>query len=141
MSDLTATMHSRPQNAHASAWRQRARQKGSLANDKVRRYHQQGARHEYVGLQVFKADLNRYPFQDKYYERSLNKVVFQRSLLELLNNRSRFFGSSLLPVYDGNASMQAVSRQAMTVLPDGLCTAGDTLLAHCPTLPDIPLSP
>ncbi|KAJ2337458.1 hypothetical protein GGH92_007519, partial [Coemansia sp. RSA 2673] len=95
ISDLTAIMHSRPQNAHASAWRQRARQKGGLTNNKVPCYHQQGARHEYVGLQVFKADRNRYPFQDKYYDRSLNKVAFQRSLLELLNNRSRF----LAPVY------------------------------------------
>ncbi|KAJ2397408.1 inositol polyphosphate kinase kcs1, partial [Coemansia sp. RSA 2603] len=80
------------------------------------------------GLQVFKADRNRYLFQDKYYGRSLNKFTFQRSLLEFLDNgqnvaaflvpsllvklRSlyrtveqmhgfRFFGSSLLLVYDG----------------------------------------
>ncbi|KAJ1724823.1 inositol polyphosphate kinase kcs1 [Coemansia erecta] len=82
------------------------------------------------GLQVFKADRNRYLFQDKYYGRSLNKFTFQRSLLEFLDNgpsvaaflvpqllaklRSlyrtveqmhgfRFFGSSLLLVYDGAA--------------------------------------
>ncbi|KAJ1819236.1 inositol polyphosphate kinase kcs1, partial [Coemansia sp. RSA 2599] len=38
------------------------------------------------GLQVFKADRNRYLFQDKYYGRSLNKFTFQRSLLEFLDN-------------------------------------------------------
>ncbi|KAJ2015446.1 inositol polyphosphate kinase kcs1 [Coemansia sp. S16] len=119
------------------------------------------------GLQVFKADRNRYLFQDKYYGRSLNKFTFQRSLLEFLDNGEsvqaflipallvklrnlyraveqmhgfRFFGSSLLLVYDGYASMQAVSQQAVPVLPDGLCTAGDALLARRPTVPDIPLS-
>ncbi|KAJ2787825.1 inositol polyphosphate kinase kcs1 [Coemansia interrupta] len=82
------------------------------------------------GLQVFKADRNRYLFQDKYYGRSLNKFTFPRSLLEFLDNGPRvaafllpallaklralyrtveqmhgfrFFGSSLLLVYDGAA--------------------------------------
>ncbi|KAJ2722964.1 inositol polyphosphate kinase kcs1 [Coemansia sp. Benny D115] len=94
------------------------------------------------GLQVFKADRNRYLFQDKYYGRSLNKFTFQRSLLEFLDNgqdvmaflipallvklRSlyrtveqmhgfRFFGSSLLLVYDGDAAAQAAD------LPDIVC--------------------
>ncbi|PIA16558.1 SAICAR synthase-like protein, partial [Coemansia reversa NRRL 1564] len=80
------------------------------------------------GLQVYKADRNRYLFQDKYYGRSLNKFTFQRSLLEFIDNGEnvmvfmipvlltklrnlyrtveqihgfRFFGSSLLLVYDG----------------------------------------
>ncbi|KAI9506077.1 hypothetical protein BX070DRAFT_186977, partial [Coemansia spiralis] len=80
------------------------------------------------GLQVYKADKNRFLFQDKYYGRSLNKFTFQRSLLEFLDNGEsvmaylipgllvklknlyrtveqmhgfRFFGSSLLLVYDG----------------------------------------
>ncbi|KAI9473216.1 hypothetical protein BX667DRAFT_470889, partial [Coemansia mojavensis] len=80
------------------------------------------------GLQVYKADRNRYLYQDKYYGRSLNKFTFQRSLLEFLDNGEtvvvfmipalltrlrnlyraveqmhgfRFFGSSLLLVYDG----------------------------------------
>ncbi|KAJ2063712.1 inositol polyphosphate kinase kcs1 [Coemansia sp. S146] len=119
------------------------------------------------GLQVFKADRNRYLFQDKYYGRSLNKFTFQRSLLEFLDNGEsvqaflipallvklrnlyraveqmhgfRFFGSSLLLVYDGYASMQASSQQAVPVLPDGLCTAGDALLVRRPTVPDIPFS-
>ncbi|KAJ2813104.1 inositol polyphosphate kinase kcs1, partial [Coemansia furcata] len=117
------------------------------------------------GLQVFKADRNRYLFQDKYYGRSLNKFTFQRSLLEFLDNGEvvqaflipallgklrnlyraveqmhgfRFFGSSLLLVYDGYASMQASSQQTMPVLPDGLCTAGDALPIRRPTMPDIP---
>ncbi|KAJ2694589.1 inositol polyphosphate kinase kcs1 [Coemansia sp. IMI 209128] len=117
------------------------------------------------GLQVFKADRNRYLFQDKYYGRSLNKFTFQRSLLEFLDNGEsvqaflipallvklrnlyraveqmhgfRFFGSSLLLVYDGYASMQVLSQQAVPVLPDGLCTAGDALLARRPTVSDIP---
>ncbi|KAI8324151.1 SAICAR synthase-like protein, partial [Martensiomyces pterosporus] len=85
------------------------------------------------GLQVYKADKNRYLFQDKYYGRSLNKFTFQRSLLEFLDNGEtvfahlipallvklrnlyraveqmhgfRFFGSSLLLVYDGYAATQ-----------------------------------
>ncbi|KAJ2747667.1 inositol polyphosphate kinase kcs1 [Coemansia sp. BCRC 34301] len=116
------------------------------------------------GLQVFKADRNRYLFQDKYYGRSLNKFTFQRTLLEFLDNGEsiqaflipallvklrnlyraveqmhgfRFFGSSLLLVYDGYASMQASSQQTAPALTDGLCTIGDTLLARRPTLPSV----
>ncbi|KAJ2910066.1 inositol polyphosphate kinase kcs1, partial [Coemansia aciculifera] len=110
------------------------------------------------GLQVFKADRNRYLFQDKYYGRSLNKFTFQRTLLEFLDNGEsvqvflipallvklrnlyrtveqmhgfRFFGSSLLLVYDGYASMQQAMCQpvAPPVLPDGHFTVGDALLA------------
>ncbi|KAJ2773441.1 inositol polyphosphate kinase kcs1, partial [Coemansia nantahalensis] len=90
------------------------------------------------GLQVYKADRNRYLFQDKYYGRSLNKFTFQRSLLEFLDNGERvmtfmipallaklhslyrtveqmhgfrFFGSSLLLVYDGHAATQTAVEQ------------------------------
>ncbi|KAJ2337035.1 inositol polyphosphate kinase kcs1, partial [Coemansia sp. RSA 2681] len=119
------------------------------------------------GLQVFKADRNRYLFQDKYYGRSLNKFTFQRSLLEFLDNGEsvqaflipallvklrnlyraveqmhgfRFFGSSLLLVYDGYASMQALGQQATPVLPDGHCVVGgDAVLARRPTVSGIPL--
>ncbi|KAJ2888806.1 inositol polyphosphate kinase kcs1, partial [Coemansia aciculifera] len=120
------------------------------------------------GLQVFKADRNRYLFQDKYYGRSLNKFTFQRTLLEFLDNGEsvqvflipallvklrnlyrtveqmhgfRFFGSSLLLVYDGYASMQQAMCQpvAPPVLPDGHFTVGDALLARRPTVSGIPL--
>ncbi|KAJ2480306.1 inositol polyphosphate kinase kcs1, partial [Coemansia sp. RSA 2320] len=120
------------------------------------------------GLQVFKADRNRYLFQDKYYGRSLNKFTFQRSLLEFLDNGEcvqaflipallvklrnlyraveqmhgfRFFGSSLLLVYDGYASMQATTQQAATaVLPETMCSAGEaSLMARRPTAPEFPM--
>ncbi|KAJ1978383.1 inositol polyphosphate kinase kcs1 [Dimargaris verticillata] len=80
------------------------------------------------GMQVFKANKRRFLYQDKYYGRSLNDKTFKRSLLEFLDNGHevavyhiptllrklrdlyrvvvtihgfRFYGSSLLIVYDG----------------------------------------
>ncbi|KAJ1942982.1 inositol polyphosphate kinase kcs1 [Kickxella alabastrina] len=97
------------------------------------------------GLQVFKADRNRYLFQDKYYGRSLNKFTFQRSLLEFLDNGQdvmfflipslltklrnlyrtveqmhgfRFFGSSLLLVYDGYEATHIAEQQSAAALPE-----------------------
>ncbi|KAJ2594502.1 inositol polyphosphate kinase kcs1 [Coemansia sp. RSA 1721] len=116
------------------------------------------------GLQVFKADRNRYLFQDKYYGRSLNTFTFQRSLLEFLDNGQdvlvfmipslltrlrnlyrtveqmhgfRFFGSSLLLVYDGYSAAQVVDRKPATGLSDIPCPASDVLFSgrRRPTVP------
>ncbi|KAJ2549487.1 inositol polyphosphate kinase kcs1 [Coemansia sp. RSA 1933] len=120
------------------------------------------------GLQVFKADRNRYLFQDKYYGRSLNKFTFQRSLLEFLDNGEsvmaylipslllklrnlyrtveqmhgfRFFGSSLLLVYDGLSAMQAVAEQNQS-LPEIVQPAGDGYMVRHPTAPVVlPIAP
>ncbi|KAJ1907701.1 inositol polyphosphate kinase kcs1 [Coemansia sp. IMI 209127] len=120
------------------------------------------------GLQVFKADRNRYLFQDKYYGRSLNKFTFQRSLLEFLDNGEnvmaylipslllklrnlyrtveqmhgfRFFGSSLLLVYDGLSAMQAAAEQAPS-LPEIVQPAGEGFMVRRPTAPDVlPIAP
>ncbi|KAJ2273263.1 inositol polyphosphate kinase kcs1, partial [Coemansia sp. RSA 451] len=110
------------------------------------------------GLQVYKADRNRYLYQDKYYGRSLNKFTFQRSLLEFLDNGEcvaafmipslltklrnlywaveqmhgfRFFGSSLLLVYDGYTAIQAVEEQATTVsIPDAPLPSAESIMAR-----------
>ncbi|KAJ1760552.1 inositol polyphosphate kinase kcs1 [Coemansia sp. RSA 1591] len=110
------------------------------------------------GLQVYKADRNRYLYQDKYYGRSLNKFTFQRSLLEFLDNGEcvaafmipslltklrnlywaveqmhgfRFFGSSLLLVYDGYTAIQAVEEQAATVsIPDAPLPSAESIMAR-----------
>ncbi|KAJ1674755.1 inositol polyphosphate kinase kcs1 [Spiromyces aspiralis] len=99
------------------------------------------------GLQVFKADRQQYLYQDKYYGRTLNIESFRLSLLEFLNNGQhifveyiphlirklcklyqivqdmhgfRFYGSSLLLVYDGTAPPLGVPPRS--VQPT-LCTA------------------
>ncbi|KAJ1665935.1 inositol polyphosphate kinase kcs1 [Coemansia sp. RSA 1646] len=120
------------------------------------------------GLQVFKADRNRYLFQDKYYGRSLNKFTFQRSLLEFLDNGEnvmaylipslllklknlyrtveqmhgfRFFGSSLLLVYDGLSAIQAAAEQSPT-LPEIVQPSGEGFMVRRPTAPDVlPIAP
>ncbi|KAJ1913683.1 inositol polyphosphate kinase kcs1 [Mycoemilia scoparia] len=83
------------------------------------------------GLQVFKASRQQYLFQDKYYGRTMNPSLFRQCLLEFLDNGDhlyveyiprlicklcelyrivkdmhgfRFYGSSLLLVYDGIAT-------------------------------------
>ncbi|KAJ1660423.1 inositol polyphosphate kinase kcs1 [Dispira simplex] len=80
------------------------------------------------GMRVYKTNKSRFLFQDKYYGRSLNDKTFKRSLLEFLDNGEeigvhhiptllrklcdlyrvvlamhgfRFYGTSLLVVYDG----------------------------------------
>ncbi|KAJ1994410.1 inositol polyphosphate kinase kcs1 [Coemansia spiralis] len=120
------------------------------------------------GLQVYKADKNRFLFQDKYYGRSLNKFTFQRSLLEFLDNGEsvmaylipgllvklknlyrtveqmhgfRFFGSSLLLVYDGLAAMQSMDGHVSN-LPEIIRPAGESFMARRPTVADIlPIAP
>ncbi|KAJ2162133.1 inositol polyphosphate kinase kcs1 [Coemansia sp. RSA 552] len=118
------------------------------------------------GLQVYKADRNRYLFQDKYYGRSLNKFTFQRSLVEFLDNgdcvlaymvpalllklRSlyrtveqmhgfRFFGSSLLLVYDGHTAVRESEEQAIP-LPDVPLPTSTSPTARRPTAPEVPIS-
>ncbi|KAJ1642298.1 inositol polyphosphate kinase kcs1 [Coemansia asiatica] len=117
------------------------------------------------GLQVFKADRNRYLFQDKYYGRSLNKFTFQRSLLEFLDNgqdvlvfmipslltrlRSlyrtveqmhgfRFFGSSLLLVYDGYSAAQVADQKPASALADISCPANSDALFSGKRRPTVP---
>ncbi|KAJ2786220.1 inositol polyphosphate kinase kcs1 [Coemansia javaensis] len=110
------------------------------------------------GLQVYKADRNRYLFQDKYYGRSLNKFTFQRSLIEFLDNGERvvacmippllarlrslyrtveqmhgfrFFGSSLLLVYDGHAATRAAEEEDQEALLAGAALrVGDLRIAR-----------
>ncbi|KAJ2084226.1 inositol polyphosphate kinase kcs1 [Coemansia sp. RSA 988] len=118
------------------------------------------------GLQVYKADRNRYLFQDKYYGRSLNKFTFQRTLLEFIDNGEnvmvfmipallaklrnlyrtveqmhgfRFFGSSLLLVYDGYAALEDAQEEA-AILSDRAPPKADPLVARCPTVPDVPVA-
>ncbi|KAJ2844298.1 inositol polyphosphate kinase kcs1 [Coemansia brasiliensis] len=118
------------------------------------------------GLQVYKADRNRYLYQDKYYGRSLNKFTFQRSLLEFLDNGEtvvvfmipalltrlrnlyrtveqmhgfRFFGSSLLLVYDGHTARQSATAQASSALADPSLTAVDSMLLRRPTVSEVPI--
>ncbi|KAJ1962620.1 inositol polyphosphate kinase kcs1 [Dipsacomyces acuminosporus] len=115
------------------------------------------------GLQVYKADRNRYLFQDKYYGRSLNKFTFQRSLLEFLDNGEavfaflvpallvklrnlyraveqmhgfRFYGSSLLLVYDGYAATHAEDDLASS--PLDACPP-EPRLTRRPTAPALPI--
>ncbi|KAJ1869004.1 inositol polyphosphate kinase kcs1 [Coemansia sp. RSA 990] len=118
------------------------------------------------GLQVYKADRNRYLYQDKYYGRSLNKFTFQRSLLEFLDNGEtvvvfmipalltrlrnlyraveqmhgfRFFGSSLLLVYDGYTARQSAAAQASSALADPSLTAVESMLLRRPTVSEVPI--
>ncbi|CEP09454.1 hypothetical protein [Parasitella parasitica] len=83
------------------------------------------------GMQVYKSDLNEFSFQDKYYGRTLAPISFCETLEAYLDNGSgcqikhipvivrklrrlariiktmndyRFYSSSLLMIYDGNAS-------------------------------------
>ncbi|KAJ2612381.1 inositol polyphosphate kinase kcs1 [Coemansia sp. RSA 1365] len=118
------------------------------------------------GLQVYKADRNRYLFQDKYYGRSLNKFTFQRSLLEFIDNGEnvmvfmipvllaklrnlyrtveqihgfRFFGSSLLLVYDGYAALEHAQEQE-AMLSERALSKPDSLVARRPTVPDVPVA-
>ncbi|KAJ2793097.1 inositol polyphosphate kinase kcs1, partial [Coemansia guatemalensis] len=118
------------------------------------------------GLQVYKADRNRFLFQDKYYGRSLNKFTFQRSLLEFIDNGEsvmvfmipallaklrnlyrtveqmhgfRFFGSSLLLVYDGYAALEDSQEQA-EMLSERVLPKTDPPVARRPTVPDVPVA-
>ncbi|KAJ2448484.1 inositol polyphosphate kinase kcs1 [Coemansia sp. RSA 2336] len=118
------------------------------------------------GLQVYKADRNRYLYQDKYYGRSLNKFTFQRSLLEFLDNGEtvvvfmiptlltrlrnlyraveqmhgfRFFGSSLLLVYDGYTARQSAAAQTTSALADPSLTAVESMLLRRPTVSEVPI--
>ncbi|RUS17027.1 hypothetical protein BC938DRAFT_476377 [Jimgerdemannia flammicorona] len=83
------------------------------------------------GMQVYKSDINRILFQDKYYGRSLTPQTFRQTLVEYLHNGRtvqtrhipsllcklrrlarivralpgyRFYASSLLVIYDGDAA-------------------------------------
>ncbi|KAJ2660030.1 inositol polyphosphate kinase kcs1 [Coemansia sp. RSA 1200] len=121
------------------------------------------------GLQVFKADRNRYLFQDKYYGRSLNKFTFQRSLLEFLDNGEdvlvylipslllklknlyrtveqmhgfRFFGSSLLLVYDGLSAMHAAAESISDLREAAAQASSQGFMVRRPTMPDVlPIAP
>ncbi|KAJ2758551.1 inositol polyphosphate kinase kcs1, partial [Coemansia sp. BCRC 34490] len=121
------------------------------------------------GLQVFKADRNRYLFQDKYYGRSLNKFTFQRSLLEFLDNGEdvlvylvpslllklknlyrtveqmhgfRFFGSSLLLVYDGLSAMHAAAESTSDLREAAAQASSEGFMMRRPTMPDVlPIAP
>ncbi|KAJ2829800.1 inositol polyphosphate kinase kcs1 [Coemansia erecta] len=119
------------------------------------------------GLQVYKADRNRFLFQDKYYGRSLNKFTFQRSLLEFLDNGEsvvafmipalltklrnlyrtveqmhgfRFFGSSLLLVYDGYTAIRSAEEQMTSVpIPDAPLPSAESIMARRPTISELPI--
>ncbi|PVZ97173.1 hypothetical protein BB558_006880 [Smittium angustum] len=94
------------------------------------------------GLQVYKASKNMYLYQDKYFGRALDSHTFKRTLLEFLDNGVdilvwhipplirklfllfktvfqmhgfRFYGSSLLLVYDG-ASAPYLDKAMMCAL-------------------------